>query len=179
MFQLLRFGTGNGAGEITTARYETNVDGLKLSGRFATAVTQPTGGQGAEGLSKPFCVDFSFNSDRTVPENEVEKYFGLELDYALIPFEARAFDYDECDSETKTKLVGAKFAVYAAKNVDDPAASEHADQPDWDKRVWSSDRTETPKLPPGVYYLVEEQAPQPLASVHGPETTSPMLQAQG
>lgn len=164
----LRFGTGNEAEEIT-ARYETNIDGLQLSGRFATAVTQPTGGPGAEGLPKPFCVDFSFNADRTVPENEVEKYFSLELDYALIPFEARAFDYDERDSENKTKLVGAKFAVYATKSVDDPAAGENVDQPDWDKRVWSSDQAETAKLSPGVYYLVEEQAPQPAASVHSPQ----------
>ncbi|MEY8209943.1 prealbumin-like fold domain-containing protein [Corynebacterium sp. MNWGS58] len=166
--QSLRFGTGNEAEEIT-ARYETNIDGLQLSGTFATAVTQPTGGQGAEGSPKPFCVDFSFNADRTVPENEVEKYFGLELDYALIQFEARAFDYDERDSENKTTLVGAKFAVYAAKSADDPAAGEHADQPDWDKRVWSSDQAETAMLTPGIYYLVEEQTPQ---------TTRPTLQAQ-
>lgn len=119
--QSLRFGTGNEAEEIT-ARYETNIDGLQLSGTFATAVTQPTGGQGAEGSPKPFCVEFSFNADRTVPENEMEKYFGLELDYALIPFEARAFDYDERDSENKTTLVGTKFAVYAANSADDPAA---------------------------------------------------------
>lgn len=164
----LRFGTGNEAEEIK-ARYETNIEGLQLSGTFATAVTQPTGGPGAEGLPKPFCVDFSFNADRTVPENEVEKYFSLELDYALIPFEARAFDYDERDNENKTKLVGAKFAVYATKSVDDPAAGEHADQPDWDKRVWSSDQAETAMLSPGVYYLVEEQTPQPTASVHGPQ----------
>lgn len=164
----LRFGTGNEAEEIK-ARYETNIEGLQLSGKFATVVTQPTGGQGAEGLPEPFCVDFSFNADRTVPENEVEKYFGLELDYALIPFEARAFDYDERDSENKTKLVGAKFAVYATKSVDDPAADENADQPDWDKRVWSSDQAETAMLSPGVYYLVEEQTPQPTASVHGPQ----------
>ena len=104
--QSLRFGTGTEAEEIT-ARYETNIDGLQLSGIFPTAVTQPTSGQGAEGSPKPFCVDFSFNANRTVPENEVEKYFGLELDYALISFEARAFDYDERDSENKTKLVGA------------------------------------------------------------------------
>lgn len=164
----LRFGTGNEAEEIK-ARYETNIEGLQLSGTFATAVTQPTGGPGAEGVPKPFCVDFSFNADRTVPENEVEKYFGMELDYALIPFEARAFDYDERDSENKTKLVGAKFAVYATKSVDDPAAGENVDQPDWDKRVWSSDQAETAKLSPGVYYLVEEQAPQPAASVHSPQ----------
>ncbi|UQV55629.1 LPXTG cell wall anchor domain-containing protein [Corynebacterium pseudodiphtheriticum] len=164
----LRFGTGNEAEEIK-ARYETNIEGLQLSGKFATVVTQPTGGQGAEGLPEPFCVEFSFNADRTVPENEVEKYFGLELDYALIPFEARAFDYDERDSENKTKLVGAKFAVYATKSVDDPAADENADQPDWDKRVWSSDQAETAMLSPGVYYLVEEQTPQPTASVHGPQ----------
>lgn len=167
--QALRFGTGNDAEEIT-ARHETNIDGLQLSGTFTTAVTQPTGGLGAEGLPKPFCVDFSFNADRTVPENEVEKYFGLELDYALIPFEARAFDYDERDSENKTKLVGAYFAVYATKSVDDPAAGENADQPDWDKRVWSSDQAENAKLSPGVYYLVVEQAPQ---------TASPTSQAQG
>lgn len=166
--QALRFGTGSEAEEIT-ARYETNIEGLQLSGRFATAVTQPAGGAGAEGLPKPFCVDFSFNADRTVPENEVEKYFSLELDYALIPFEARAFDYDERDSENKTKLVGAKFAVYATKSVGDPAAGENVDQPDWDKRVWSSDQAETAKLSPGVYYLVEEQAPQPAASVHSPQ----------
>lgn len=164
----LRFGTGNEAEEIK-ARYETNIEGLQLSGTFATAVAQPTGGPGAEGLPKPFCVDFSFNADRTVPENEVEKYFSLELDYALIPFEARAFDYDERDSENKTKLVGAKFAVYATRSVDDPAADENADQPDWDKRVWSSDQAETAMLSPGVYYLVEEQTPQPTASVHGPQ----------
>lgn len=167
--QALRFGTGSEAEEIT-ARYETNIEGLQLSGRFATAVTQPAGGAGAEGLPKPFCVDFSFNADRTVPENEVEKYFSLELDYALIPFEARAFDYDERDSENKTKLVGAKFAVYATKSVGDPAAGENVDQPDWDKRVWSSDQAETAKLSPGVYYLVEEQTPQ---------TARPTLQAQG
>ncbi|MDK8700203.1 LPXTG cell wall anchor domain-containing protein [Corynebacterium pseudodiphtheriticum] len=166
--QALRFGTGNEAEEIT-ASYGTNIDGLQLSGRFATAVMQPTGGPGVEGSPKPFCVDFSFNADRTVPENEVEKYFGLELDYALIPFEARAFDYDERDSENKTKLVGAKFAVYATKSVDDTAAGENVDQPDWDKRVWSSDQAETAKLSPGVYYLVEEQTPQPTASVHGPQ----------
>lgn len=166
--QALRFGTGSEAEEIT-ARYETNIEGLQLSGRFATAVTQPAGGAGAERLLKPFCVDFSFKADRTVPENEVEKYFSLELDYALIPFEARAFDYDERDSENKTKLVGAKFAVYATKSVDDPAAGEHAAQPDWDKRVWSSDQAETAMLSPGVYYLVEEQAPQPAASVHSPQ----------
>lgn len=166
--QALRFGTGNEAEEIK-ALYETNIEGLQLSGTFATAVTQPTGGPGAEGLPKPFCVDFSFNADRTVPENEVEKYFGMELDYALIPFEARAFDYDERDSENKTKLVGAKFAVYATKSVDDLAAGENADQPDWDKRVWSSDQAETAMLSPGVYYLVEEQAPQPAASVHSPQ----------
>lgn len=164
----LRFGTGNEAEEIK-ARYETNIEGLQLSGKFATVVTQPTGGQGAEGLPEPFCVEFSFNADRTVPENEVEKYFGMELDYALIPFEARAFDYDERDSENKTKLVGAKFAVYATKSVDDPAAGEHAAQPDWDKRVWSSDQAETTMLSPGVYYLVEDQAPQPAASVHSPQ----------
>lgn len=167
--QSLRFGTGTEAEEIT-APYETNIDGLQLSGRFATAVTQPTGGPGAEGSPKPFCVDFSFNADRTVPENEVEKYFSLELDYALIPFEARAFDYDERDSENKTKLVGAKFAVYATRSVDDPAAGENADQPDWGKRVWSSDQAETAVLSPGVYYLVEEQTPQ---------TARPTLQAQG
>lgn len=167
--QALRFGTGNEAEEIT-ASYGTNIDGLQLSGRFATAVMQPTGGPGVEGSPKPFCVDFSFNADRTVPENEVEKYFGLELDYALIPFEARAFDYDERDSENKTKLVGAKFAVYATKSVDDTAAGENVDQPDWDKRVWSSDQAETAKLSPGVYYLVEEQTPQ---------TARPTLQAQG
>ncbi|PZQ25097.1 MAG: hypothetical protein DI558_08550 [Corynebacterium propinquum] len=167
--QALRFGTGNDAEEIT-ARHETNIDGLQLSGTFTTAVTQPTGGLGAEGLPKPFCVDFSFNADRTVPENEVEKYFGLELDYALIPFEARAFDYDERDSENKTKLVGAYFAVYATKSVDDSAAGENADQPDWDKRVWSSDQAENAKLSPGVYYLVVEQAPQ---------TARSTLQAQG
>lgn len=166
--QALHLGTGNEAEEIT-ARYETNIDGLQLSGSFATVVTQPTGGPGAEGLPKPFCVEFSFNADRTVPEKEVEKYFGLQLDYALIPFEARAFDYDECDSENKTKLVGAKFAVYAAKNVDDPAAGENAEQPDWDKRVWSSDQAETTMLSPGVYYLVEEQAPQPTESVYSPQ----------
>ncbi|WP_455005830.1 LPXTG cell wall anchor domain-containing protein [Corynebacterium propinquum] len=120
-------------------------------------------------MPKPFCVEFSFNADRTVPEKEVEKYFGLQLDYALIPFEARAFDYDERDSENKTKLVGAKFAVYAAKNVDDPAAGENAEQPDWDKRVWSSDQAETTMLSPGVYYLVEEQAPQPTESVYSPQ----------
>lgn len=167
--QALRFSTGTEAEEIT-APYETNIDGLQLSGIFATAVTQPTSGQGAEGLPKSFCADFSFKADRTVPENEVEKYFSLELDYALIPFEARAFDYDERDSENKTKLVGAKFAVYATKSVDDPAAGEHAAQPDWDKRVWSSDQAETAMLSPGVYYLVEEQTPQ---------TTRPTLQAQG
>lgn len=167
--QALHFGTGNEAEEITS-RYETNIDGLQLSGKFATAVTQPTSGQGPEGLPEPFCVDFSFNADRTVPENQVEKYFGLELDYALIPFEARAFDYDERDSENKTKLVGAKFAVYATKSVDDTAAGENVDQPDWDKRVWSSDQAETAKLSPGVYYLVEEQTPQ---------TARPTLQAQG
>ncbi|WP_448860468.1 LPXTG cell wall anchor domain-containing protein [Corynebacterium propinquum] len=176
--QALRFGTGNEAEEIT-ARYETNIDGLQLSGRFATAVTQPTGGPGAEGSPKHFCVDFSFNADRTVPENEVEKYFGLELDYALIPFEARAFDYDERDSENKTKLVGAKFAVYPAKSADDPAAGENADQPDWDKRVWSSDQAETAMLSPGVYYLVEEQTPQLAASVHSPQTARSTSQAQG
>lgn len=164
----LRFGTGNEAEEIK-ARYETNIEGLQLSGKFATAVTQPTGGQGAEGLPEPFCVEFSFNADRTVPENEIEKYFDLELDYALIPFEARAFDYDERDNENKTKLVGAKFAVYAAKSVDDPATGEYTDQPDWDKRVWSSDQAETTMLSPGVYYVVEEQAPQPAASVHSPQ----------
>lgn len=167
--QALRFGTGNEAEEIT-ASYGTNIDGLQLSGRFATAVMQPTGGPGVEGSPKPFCVDFSFNADRTVPENEVEKYFSLELDYALIPFEARAFDYDDRDSENKTKLVGAKFAVYTTKSVDDPAASENADQPDWDKRVWSSDQAETAMLSPGVYYLVEEQTPQ---------TARSTLQAQG
>lgn len=161
----LRFGTGNEAEEIK-ARYETNIEGLQLSGKFATAVTQPTGGQRAEGLPEPFCVEFSFNADRTVPENEVEKYFDLELDYALIPFEARAFDYDERDNENKAKLVGAKFAVYAAKSADDPATGALADQPDWDKRVWSSEEAETAMLSPGVYYLVEEQTPQPLANVH-------------
>lgn len=166
--QALHFGTGNEAKEIT-ARYETNIDGLQLSGKFATAVTQPTSGQGPEALPEPFCVDFSFNADQTVPENEVEKYFGLELDYALIPFEARAFDYDERDSGNKTKLVGAKFSVYAAKSVDDPATGAPEDQPDWDKRVWSSDEAETAMLSPGVYYLVEEQTPQPSASVHNPE----------
>lgn len=54
----------------------------------------------------------------------------MELDYALIPFAARAFDYDERDSENKTKLVGAKFAVYATRSVGGPAAGENADQPD-------------------------------------------------
>lgn len=176
--QALRLGTGYEAEDIT-ARYETTIDGLQLSGSFATAVTQPTGGPGAEGLPKPFCVDFSFNADRTVPENEVEKYFGLELDYALIPFEARAFDYDEHDSENKTKLVGAKFAVYATRSVDEPAAGENADQPDWDKRVWSSDQAETAMLSPGVYYLVEEQTPQLAANVHGPQTARSTSQAQG
>lgn len=176
--QSLRFGTGNDAEEIT-ARYETNIDGLQVSGTFTTAVTQPTGGPGVEGLPKPFCVDFSFNADRTVPENEVEKYFGLELDYALIPFEARAFDYDERDSEHKTKLVGAKFAVYVAKSADDPAAGENAEQPDWDKRVWSSDQAGTATLSPGVYYLVEEQTPQLAANMQGPQTARPTLQAQG
>ena len=166
--QALRFGTGNEAEEIT-ASYGTNIDGLQLSGRFATAVMQPTGGPGVEGSPKPFCVDFSFNADRTVPENEVEKYFSLELDYALIPFEARAFDYDDRDSENKTKLVGAKFAVYTTKSADDPAAGENAEQPDWDKRVWSSDQAETAMLSPGVYYLVEEQTPQLAASVHSPQ----------
>lgn len=174
----LRFGTGSEAEEIK-ARYETNIEGLQLSGKFATVVTQPTGGQGAEGLPEPFCVEFSFNADRTVPENEVEKYFGLELDYALIPFEARAFDYDERDSENKTKLVGAKFAVYATKSVDDPAADENADQPDWDKRVWSSDQAEIAMLSPGVYYLVEEQTPQLAANVHGPQTARSTSQTQG
>lgn len=104
-----------------------------------------------------------------MPENEVEKYCGLELDDALIPFEARVFDYDERVSENKTTLVGAKFAVYAAKSADDPSAGEHADQPDWDKRVWSSDQAETAMLTPGIYYHVEEQTPQ---------TTRPTLQAQ-
>lgn len=127
--QALRLGSGNEAEEIT-ARYETNIDGLQVSGRFAAAVTPPTRGQGAEGSPKHFCVGFSFNADRTVPENEVEKYFGMELDYALIPFAARAFDYDERDGENKTKLVGAKFAVYATRSVGGPAAGENADQPD-------------------------------------------------
>ena len=105
-----------------------------------------------------------------MPENEIEKYFGLELDYAVIRFEARAFDYDERDSENKTKLVGAKFAVYATRSVDDPAVGENADQPDWGKHVWSSDQAETAMLSPGVYYLVEEQTPQ---------TARLTLQAQG
>ena len=55
--QALHFGTGNEA-EAIMARYETSIDGLQLSGRFASAVTQPTGGPGAEGLPKPLCIDF-------------------------------------------------------------------------------------------------------------------------
>ena len=73
---------------------------------------------------------------------------------------------------------GAKFAVYTAK-TDDPTAGETANQPDWDKRVWSSVQAETEMLSPGVYYLVEEATPQPLASMHGPQTASPTSQAQG
>lgn len=129
---------------------------------------QPTGGQGPEGLPKPICVEFSFNADRTVPENEVEKYFGLELDYALIPFEARALDYDDCFSENKTKFVGVKFSAYAAKRADDPAPGALADQPDWYKPVSGSDEAVTAMLPPGVYCLAE-QTPQPSARVHNLE----------
>ena len=75
--------------------------------------------------------------------------------------------------------MGAKFAVYPAKSADDPAAGENADQPDWDKRMWSSDQAETEMLSPGVYYLVKEATPQPLASMHGPQTARSTLQAQG